>query len=89
MSSGYGPEPTTDRGRRIGTVIVWALTGVVLVFVAIGSIGMALDSSHKINPKDCEYVLESKRDARYLKCEVPDNFEVPNWPHKEAPLNNG
>lgn len=42
---------------------------------------------NRIDSSTCEFVLTPKRDESFLRCPVPKDFKIPNWPDKEAPLN--
>ena len=42
-----------------------------------------------IDPVKCEFVLTPHRDDTFLRCPVPKDVRIPNWPDKVAPLNKG
>lgn len=78
--------------------VLWAVIAVLSLSLVIMGISLSQNATREpvqpekvptleVDPYGCEYVLTPKRDAAYLRCPVPDNFPIPNWPDKDAPLN--
>lgn len=99
MSAGYGPIPPEEderddvpwyrrwSERRILYSVIVVLT-VVLVTMGISLVQNATrHPTNWVDPNTCEYVLKSDRSRAILRCNIPEDYRVPNWPDKRSPLN--
>lgn len=44
-------------------------------------------TKNRIDSRTCEFVLTPDRGTSFLKCPIPEDYKIPNWPTKPAPLN--
>jgi hypothetical protein len=44
-------------------------------------------NKHRMDTRTCQFILTPERNESFLKCPLPKDFKIPDWPTKQAPLN--
>lgn len=84
----------TTRYALIGAAIAFTTVFLVPAMLRAFAFGMKGEYDpavikNRIDSRTCEFVLTPKRDESFMRCPIPKDFKIPNWPDKEAPLNKG